>query len=186
MSTKLANGSRPGSAIMGVYGLEDPRTGRIRYVGQSIDIKFRYRRHLDASHYCGNRLKANWIAGLRELGLYPRLVTLGECRNLLELDELEKATIERLQEVGQADLNLTAGGDSPLKRSAEPDDWHQLFVGLAAARAHLVEAANLASPCAGSPAISHVETALRVLDSRVVHLRRLMVRSGVGIGGEVR
>lgn len=89
----------------GIYGLVDPRTDLIRYVGQSVDIDGRYEQHVDTDFYCGNLAKRKWIKELKMVGLLPRLVVLATC--LPEhLDELERAHITRLHGIGSADLNI--------------------------------------------------------------------------------
>jgi len=56
----------------GVYGLRDPRTGTIRYVGSSLDIWNRYSGHLRPSP----GKKGAWIKELKTLGLTPDLVII--------------------------------------------------------------------------------------------------------------
>ncbi len=83
-----------------IYGLVDPRDGRVRYVGQSQDPERRYREHLRASlrlsnvfglrhpetgrylgnPYYGQSLYARWLEELAACRLDPELVILQTVR----------------------------------------------------------------------------------------------------------
>lgn len=52
-----------------VYGLVDPRDGRVRYVGSSKRPAIRYRSHLSG----GDKCTGEWVAELKALGLRPDL-----------------------------------------------------------------------------------------------------------------
>ena len=60
-----------------IYGLEDPETHEIRYVGKAKNPKARYRQHL-YGHDLSNNHKQNWINSLLEKGLRPELIVLEE------------------------------------------------------------------------------------------------------------
>lgn len=70
----------------GIYGLIDPRTGLVNYVGQALDIQDRYRRHLKSNETNG---KSEWISELRILKMRPLIVVLEECE-LEMLDNSER------------------------------------------------------------------------------------------------
>lgn len=55
---------------MRIYILDDPRTGEVRYVGQTKYITKRYMQHI---YNCdkNNLDKHDWIAELKALGLFP-------------------------------------------------------------------------------------------------------------------
>jgi hypothetical protein len=124
-------------ALCGIYALADPRTGRIMYVGQSIDIDKRYRSHLDIDRYEPNIAKRRWLRELARLNLKPSLIVLEECA-FAELDEAERRTISSLKASGLAELNLTPGGstDRSVSRlgNSHPDDWFQLGLKVKRAR----------------------------------------------------
>ena len=53
-----------------IYSLSDPRTGEIRYVGKTVNLKRRLYGHLyddEKTH------KSAWIKSLKRLGLKPQL-----------------------------------------------------------------------------------------------------------------
>lgn len=115
----------------GVYGLIDPRSGRMMYVGQSIDIDYRYRQHCNIVCFDGNLEKHHWIADLRRCELSPTLVILRECA-WPESDDVEKQLISRYRLEGQCELNIAPGGmynrSSRKADNAHPDDKFQLLV----------------------------------------------------------
>lgn len=64
--------------VIWIYGLQDPETKALRYVGKSVNPKARYANHIhgkegDKSH------KASWITSLKKKGLKPILVLLEPC-----------------------------------------------------------------------------------------------------------
>ena len=58
-----------------VYSLIDPRTDRIRYVGQTNNPLRRYNEHVKSTEFTS---KGKWVQELRDLGLKPRIVLLDE------------------------------------------------------------------------------------------------------------
>lgn len=68
-----------------VYGLIDPRTDEIRYVGKSLKgTKRAFQHQADCSlARDGNTRKANWIRSLKKQGLVPKIIVL------LSLDSIE-------------------------------------------------------------------------------------------------
>jgi hypothetical protein len=113
----------------GVYALVDPRSGRVMYVGQSIDIDYRFRQHVNPNVHDNNMDKWRWIAGLRNAGLVPRLVILAEV-DWPESDQVEKDYIRQYRTSGQCELNLAVGGKTNRSvtklGNARKDDWFQL------------------------------------------------------------
>ena len=95
----------------GIYGLLDPLDARIRYVGSSIHVEKRLYRH----HHFGPRkserpcmvwmremVKAGWSIDACILEtVEPKVLDDVYMRN-----DLERNWVERLHELGQADLNM--------------------------------------------------------------------------------
>jgi hypothetical protein len=88
----------------GVYGLRDPRDGRIRYVGQSQHIERRFYDHLCRSQYEKALGKRAWVFGLYRVGLKPELVILAEIA-AGDLNECERFWVGTLELIGDADFN---------------------------------------------------------------------------------
>lgn len=107
-----------GSARVFIYTLADPRDGMVRYVGKSINLEKRLKKHLYAKE---NGHKANWIASLKKLGLKPIMEAIEEIKNPTEeqWQEAERYWIESLRCLGFKLTNLVAGGYGMLRPSAE-------------------------------------------------------------------
>jgi hypothetical protein len=117
-------------ATAGIYALIDPRTDRTMYVGQAIDIEYRYRQHCsnNSPYRQSNMDKYHWIEELKSLGLVPKLVVLEEC-NWPESDEVEKRLIREHKARGECELNRAVGGQGAVIRRSQnghKDDWFQL------------------------------------------------------------
>lgn len=61
-----------------IYGLADPRTGTIRYVGKAVDPEVRYVQHLQPSQLAVKTKKNSWIKSLLSAGEKPELQILEE------------------------------------------------------------------------------------------------------------
>jgi len=91
-----------------IYGLVDPRDGRIRYIGKADNPVYRYRKHCERLR--GHTHKVNWIRALLNLGLKPVLVFL-EQTNRYCWQEAEQFQIAFFRERGFDLTNSTNGGD---------------------------------------------------------------------------
>lgn len=99
-----------------IYGLCDPRTDEIRYVGRSSS-GFTRPRDPHSAH-CGN-----WIQSLHKLGLIPWICILEELGPTDDVDdrlnEAERCWIKILRERGVNLTNLTDGGERGRKFAPE-------------------------------------------------------------------
>jgi len=82
-----------------IYGLVDPRSGSLRYVGQSRDPERRLQGHLSGAG-AGAKRKREWIQELRDEGSRPTLVILDAAPPGQEADRLEFDWINRMNVVG--------------------------------------------------------------------------------------
>lgn len=104
---------RPGGApIAGVYGLINPAEPEVvRYVGSSQNMVKRVFDHtaaLPSPNLDGP--KRAWLQAMKEAGLRPEMVVLQEIKAgkaTPETHQAERAWIEKLKAIGQADLNAT-------------------------------------------------------------------------------
>jgi len=90
-----------------IYALNDPETGRIRYIGKSNNLKERIRMHLkDKKH----THKCHWIQSLLARDLKPRLQILAEVSED-RWQMWERGYIEIFRNAGYDLVNGTDGGD---------------------------------------------------------------------------
>ena len=97
--------------IVYIYGLRDPATEEIRYIGKANNPKARLSNHLACNDV--NRHKNHWIASLKKIGLKPDLIILEET-NTLEWEEREKHWIKYGRDNGWRLTNICEGGSNNL------------------------------------------------------------------------
>lgn len=92
-----------------IYSLVDPRTNRVRYVGQTKQsLKARLNGHItDGRTFKYNFPKCEWLAELENEGLLPLIVEI-ECVKNKDADEREKYWINKYRKTEDL-LNLTNG-----------------------------------------------------------------------------
>lgn len=94
-----------------IYGLVDPRTEEVRYIGKSCSGFIRIRQHFSATQLHDKTKKINWLKSLLELGLLPKPIILAECTSKEQLPELEVKFIAEYRAQNFNLLNMTSGGD---------------------------------------------------------------------------
>jgi group I intron endonuclease len=101
-----------------IYGLFDPKTKEIRYIGKSIDINSRFRKHLIRKE---NNHKASWIASLKKDGLKPEIEVLEtiEDSNDQDWQKSEEWWIAYFRFLGCRLTNLNNGGRGGILPSDE-------------------------------------------------------------------
>ena len=96
-----------------IYVLLDPRTNKIRYVGKTVNIKTRFKRHLTEAKSSNISYKNNWVRGLINNGLIPII----EIIDMYEFDDWEWLEIMWLGLLKSWGFNMTnmveAGGQPP-------------------------------------------------------------------------
>lgn len=109
-----------------IYGLKDPETGIIRYVGKTKNsIEYRMAAHLNDR---ARTHKGHWIRELRARGLVPEPVVLEILLNCPEdgWQETERSWISILRFYGCPLTNLTEGGDGRLGVVHTPETLEKL------------------------------------------------------------
>lgn len=93
-----------------IYGLTDPRTGQVRYIGKSTTGMQRPLQHRSdtVTH------RGRWIVGLERRGLQYGIVVLYRCKRAEDLADAECEFIALYRKLGVRLTNCTDGGDGTL------------------------------------------------------------------------
>lgn len=102
-----------------IYGLIDPTTKQLRYVGQSCKGVRRARAHIYNGTHGTNEHKRNWVNKLLDAGLMYEVEVLETVTTRVELDEAEMFYIAYFRSIGCDLLNATAGGSGIWNPTAE-------------------------------------------------------------------
>lgn len=91
-----------------IYGLYEPDTGALRYIGKSIRPFERLRNHINDKSRCH---RTNWIRSLVARGLEPDIAIIEEIRGEWPWQESERHWIAYAKKHGANLVNETSGGD---------------------------------------------------------------------------
>ena len=158
-----------------IYGLIDPSTGFLRYVGKTANPLVRLRDHCcpprtDRSH------RANWIRSLRKLGMKPVLEVLEEV-STEQANDVERFWIASLRAAGADLVNCSDGGDGviwdPGRRDQLAEAARKFHTGRkrsAETRRKISEALTASHPMSGR---RHSDaTRAKMRDSHLARVRR--------------
>jgi len=136
----------PSCAVSYIYGLVDPRDSLVRYIGQSVSPKYRYKHHLHALKKGYGAYKINWINKLKEANQKP-ILTIISCNSKEEINWKETYYINLYQELlknidskltnadfglrsvsdqtteGQKKASLSKNGSIGVKKKKDSDLW---------------------------------------------------------------
>ena len=110
-----------------IYGLRDPRTGDLRYVGSTNNLRSRlYSHKRTAAKGSEPNPKTAWLSDLYTFGLEPCVVVLDECE-AKNRNKTERRWILALKKDGVPLLNVTGSDHNSLMAhvfldSLEPDE----------------------------------------------------------------
>jgi hypothetical protein len=102
-----------------IYALNDPETGKCRYVGKAANPKKRFRAHINRAKASANH-KDCWILGLRQRGLTPVLEVLDEVP-AQKWEFWEREYIRVFRAIGFDLTNLSDGGGCGMEGKAQPE-----------------------------------------------------------------
>jgi hypothetical protein len=91
-----------------IYGLYDPETGELRYIGKSERPEMRYQNHLNEVSNCH---RSHWIQALKRKGLKPFMEILESIDGEWPWQESERHWIARMRRLRCRLTNNTDGGD---------------------------------------------------------------------------
>jgi len=94
-----------------IYGLLEPITKEIRYVGKAINLSSRIRAHYEPNRLMSKTHKNNWLNKLINNNEEPIVVVLEVCERKELLNEAEIKWIAHYRGVGCDLTNGTDGGD---------------------------------------------------------------------------
>lgn len=105
--------SFPRTSGLFVYGLCDPRTNEIRYVGKVAGyLNSRLRGHIREARTTQRRNhRLNWVRSLLVLNLEPNIILLERCALASELPRVERSQIAHFRAHGDRLTNETDGGE---------------------------------------------------------------------------
>ncbi|UWX62767.1 hypothetical protein [Deinococcus rubellus] len=98
------------TTITSIYGLIDPRTQELRYVGKAQDMRHRYRRHISKHHLADNTYKNRWIKSVLSEDLKPEMFLIERCIEE-SWREAEVFWISYFRSIGCRLTNLAPGGE---------------------------------------------------------------------------
>src|SRR6266566_4630373 len=101
-----------------IYGLADPITREIRYVGKATDLQKRLSFHLSKRSLRTNSPKNIWIRSLLYKELKPIIIVLQKC-SVDSWAECERAWIVTFRMVGANITNISDGGEGVLEKTPE-------------------------------------------------------------------
>jgi hypothetical protein len=94
-----------------IYGLLEPNTHEIKYIGKTINLKERVRKHLQPSKLVKKNYKNNWLNKLIKNNERPIVVVLENCSSEENLNDAEIKWISHYLDIGCSLTNATIGGD---------------------------------------------------------------------------
>lgn len=95
-----------------IYGLTDPRTSKVRYVGCTKKLKKRFEEHLEDNRFN----KGRWIECLKKQGLVPGVVILEK----IDDEKWQETERKWIKHFGRENLvNSTDGGEGVVNPSKE-------------------------------------------------------------------
>lgn len=96
------------SKIVYIYGLIDPETLDLRYIGKSIRPLERLQNHMNERSNCH---RSHWLQSLKARGLKPEMVIIEEIHGAWPWQESERYWIALARKLGAPLTNNTDGGD---------------------------------------------------------------------------
>ncbi|GAC1691017.1 MAG: hypothetical protein PVS3B3_13770 [Ktedonobacteraceae bacterium] len=105
-----------------IYGLEDPSTSKIRYIGLSKDAQKRFKQHTDS------RKATSWIKSIQEQGTQPILRILEkDIPDLAKAREREQAWIRHYEEHNCPLENFVGNVDAVVAREEARERYERSY-----------------------------------------------------------
>lgn len=94
-----------------IYGLKDPRTDQVRYIGKSETGLTRPNNHTSPSFLKRRCRKSSWLLSLLRSNFRPSIVILEEAEDRADLNSMERFWIAQGLGLAWPLTNMTKGGD---------------------------------------------------------------------------
>lgn len=95
-----------------IYGLLDPRTAKVRYVGKTNDPKRRLSQHIKGRDDQRMTPVRTWVKALARRGIEPRMIEIELCEPA-QWEDRERYWIRYFRDGGHDILNMADGGNQP-------------------------------------------------------------------------
>lgn len=123
-----------------IYGLVDPETFEVRYIGRTINLKSRLKGH--SASDAANKAKREWVADLKGRSLKPSAVVLEVCGDILAAGDAEEKWVDLGRQLGWRLLSGSgrrgnSGGTGIPRQPGDTDYryWRNRYKGLKQLRA---------------------------------------------------
>lgn len=155
-----------------VYGLKDPRDDLFRYVGQTTNVKKRFKQHM-AGSVDGSPEKRQWISELKLKGMEPKCEVLEGC-NLAYAKKVEKKWINRMRAEGHPLTN----GEYGKSVNSSPPQWVDLADTLQQIRSLMFQAMRQSREVApnNDSGVKKLMSAMQTIDSARCRFESLLYR----------
>jgi predicted GIY-YIG superfamily endonuclease len=94
-----------------IYGLVDPRTNELRYIGYTSTLQKRYRNHMQKKCLEAKSYKNHWIKSLLKENIKPEMIIIEKYETASELPQAEIDAIAYYRYIGCDLTNGNEGGD---------------------------------------------------------------------------
>lgn len=96
-----------------IYGMLDPRTKELRYVGKTAQsLEHRLRNHISRANLRSSRHSSRWIAGIIASGEVPDIFEIEILPDIADWQSAERFWIEYFKSIGCRLTNISTGGES--------------------------------------------------------------------------
>jgi hypothetical protein len=109
-----------------IYGLMDPFSQQLRYVGKSVSGLARPKAHWNPSSLKERTKKAAWVKSVLAKQGIPEIVVLDEADSAFDLIPLEMFWIRYFRSIGEKLTNMTDGGDGCTGRQHSEETKQQI------------------------------------------------------------
>ncbi|SRR6266699_880951 len=112
--------------MLSVYALSDPRTGEVKYIGLTNNVKRRYTDHISGKDK-SNKAKQSWIDDLKTHNLLPTLTILEENLEKPAGFQRERSWLQTYLEQGADLTNMRDARLWPIEQRCSDEELLELI-----------------------------------------------------------